>query len=174
MRALASNARSTAPEFSTFSTSLSRMQWLSQKAMLDRDPGRWPGHHCCQWQHWQQCLSHRTWTVLSSAQALQASACHGWALLRSYGRSGAVPWPQWCGPMAAVINHCSATGIKLTNAVSFSAMYLWNQDPIIFIKSLFVLLTSFYKFGPEGMNGGAGIGYWGIDIICTYQPSQFT
>ena len=101
MRALASSARSTAPEFSTFGISLSLKQWLSHKAVLDSDPGQWPGHHCGQWQHWQQCLSHRTRAVLSSAQAPHASDCHCQALLRSYGRSGAV----LCGSGRALLRH---------------------------------------------------------------------
>ena len=40
--------------------------------------------------HLQQCLSHRTWAVLSSVRALCASACNCWALLQSYDCSGAV------------------------------------------------------------------------------------
>ena len=35
---------------------ISQKQWLSHKAVLDSDPGQWPGHHCGQCQHWQQCL----------------------------------------------------------------------------------------------------------------------
>ena len=110
MRALASSAWTTAPEFSTsLCISLSPKQWPSHKAVLDSDPGQWLGHHCGQWQHWQQCLSHRTQEVLSSAQS---TACQCLSLLST----APVLWPQWCGPMRAVLEHCSATGIKFTNA----------------------------------------------------------
>ena len=44
-----------------------------------------PGHQGGQWQHWPQYLSHKTGTVLSSAQALCASRG-----LKSYAHSGAV------------------------------------------------------------------------------------
>ena len=50
MTALASSAWSTAPEISTFGINLLHKQWLGHKAVLDSDPGQWPGHHCGQWQ----------------------------------------------------------------------------------------------------------------------------
>ena len=46
VKALASSAWSTALVFSTFGKSLSRKQWLGFKAVLDSDPGQWPGNYC--------------------------------------------------------------------------------------------------------------------------------
>ena len=56
----------------------------------------------------KQCLE---LGVLSSAQS---TACQCLSLLST----APVLWPQWCGPMRAVLEHCSATGIKFTNAPS--------------------------------------------------------
>ena len=53
-------------------------------------PGQWPGHHCGQWQHQQQCLRHRTKEVLSSAKALRACVCNCWALFCSYSLAAVV------------------------------------------------------------------------------------
>ena len=71
------SAWSNAPEFSAFCINLSQKRWLGYKAMLVNDPGQWPGHHCGQWEHWQQCLSDRTQALLSSTQALHAKHCSG-------------------------------------------------------------------------------------------------
>ena len=137
MRALASSAWSTAPEFSTFGISLSQKQWLGHKAVLDSDPGQWPGHYCGQWQHWQQCLSHKTGAVLSSAQALHAST----SLLSTVP----VLWPQWCGPMQAVLEHCSATAIKLKNAKNsnWSHKFLVKRAFTWYIVCLYLLTPGF-------------------------------
>ena len=53
--------------YMTFGRCLWLEQWLSHRAVLDSDPEHWPGHHCCQLQQWQQCLSPRTRSELSSA-----------------------------------------------------------------------------------------------------------
>ena len=59
-------------------------------AICELDSGGGAVHHCGHRTrvvltgHLQQCLSHRTRAVLSSVQALHASACHCWALLQSY------------------------------------------------------------------------------------------
>ena len=82
---------------------------MGHKAVLGSDQGHYPGHHCGQW---QQCVwVIMTWGVPSSAQGLWASACHFWALLWSYGLSGAVLCTQ-----------CSiaAPPLEFKNAVKWS------------------------------------------------------
>ena len=56
------------------------------------------------------------------------SACQCLSLLST----ARVLWPQWCGPMQAVLEHCSATGIKFTNAhdiIGSRLEYRMSFDP---------------------------------------------
>ena len=94
--------------------------------------------------HLQQFLSHRTRAVLSSVWALCASACNCCALLQSYDCTAPVLWLQWCGLMWEVLEHCSATVIKFTNAdISFPSRFCYEF--VLTIASIYALTVSCAK-----------------------------